>query len=128
MAGSGIGPSGRARTWAEDQTDRLREELPGWSCWPIGTYDRRIFWNAGPTGHTGNSTTSVITDEPNPEALIKAVRKYEEELERHIQDFRQLMALQPGTGYGRDRARAIGAQVELLEGLLKARQADGEGM
>lgn len=107
------------RRVAETET-RLREALPGWECWPIGTWDNRTTWSAQPDGARG----AVIDGQPSVDDLIKAVRKYEFELPKHIEGQRRRLAECPDTGYGRDKAAVIQARITALERLQAARQAD----
>lgn len=118
-----VHPAQFARSRMTDTEERLARELPGWSCWPIGTWDGRTLWNAGPLGPTGNSTSAIINDVPSPDELVKRVRAYEAELPQHIAEVRRRMAAVPDTGYGRDQAAVFKARVADLEQLLAAREA-----
>jgi hypothetical protein len=97
------------------QEERARRACPGWDTWVTATHDRRNVWSAQPEGAQG----AVIHDEPSSDDLINAVRKYEAELPRHLEDARRALESVPDTGIGRDKAAVLGALVAALEKLCE---------
>ena len=103
---------GGARQVDRDQ-EQLNEALPGWRCWPIGTWDRRTEWSAMPHG----ARVAVIQGAASPAALITAVREFEADLPARIADVRGELAAQPDRGIGRDGAAVLVALFSALEAL-----------
>jgi hypothetical protein len=93
--------------------ERARRGCPSWDTWVIGTRDKRLLWSAQPEGASG----AVITDEPTPDDLIKAVARYEGKLPLHLEEARRELASVPNTGIGRDKAAVLEALVKALEKL-----------
>ncbi len=101
------------RSVVAQQQDHLREACPGWEVWPIGTWDRRTEWSAQPDGAHG----AVITGKASADELLAAVREYEQDLDRHLDDAKALLATVPASGIGRDSAAVLAALVSALEAL-----------
>jgi hypothetical protein len=91
----------------------LPEACPGWQVWPIGTWDRRTEWSAQPDGAQG----AVIMGKASADELLAAVREYEQDLDRHLDDAKALLASVPDSGIGRDSAAVLAALVSALEAL-----------
>ena len=127
MAGSGNGgaatakPSASHVTWVHQQEKRLREELPGWRCWPIGTWDRKTKWNASVT----DSVTAMLHDAESPDELVRLARAYEARLPQHLAEQRLKLADVTGNqGWAQDQRNVIRARIAAMENLAELRGID----
>jgi hypothetical protein len=98
---------------AATEQDRLQAELPGWTIWPIRAWGVGNVWSAMPDG----ATVAVFTGLHSGDDLVKAVREYQRDVERHLDDARALLASCDSSGIGRDRAAVVGALVAALEAM-----------
>jgi len=114
--GGGEGMSIREASAAATERDRLRAECPHWECWPIRLYEgRRNVWSARPDG----AAVAVIEGRASVDDLRAAIRQYEADVQRHLDDARQMLAAVPNSGIGRDSAAVLAALVTALEAMAE---------
>ncbi len=92
---------------------RVNAELPGWQAWAIMTITKATYWNARPEG----APAAVITEKTDPAKLITAVRQYERDIARHLQETRGRLAACAMSNIGRDEAAQLHVLVTALENL-----------
>jgi hypothetical protein len=105
-----------------EQEARVAQACPNWEAWPISHHDRRVSWSARPEG----ASVAVITDAPGSEEVIAAVKAYEAELPRRLEDLKRQLAGAPHTSIGRDKIAVLESVVAALENLAEPIAARGE--
>lgn len=102
---------------------RVNAELPGWRAWAIMTVSKTTYWNTRPDG----APAAVVTEQTCPADLIEAVRGYERDIARHLQETRGRLAACAMSNIGRDEAAQLQALATALENLSARLIATADG-